>query len=350
MLWWLKSAPVSVPLLSTYVPGSLSATTGSGGAFGVPGTIVLTPDHLGYGPSLGGRVTLGGWIDDEHRFGLEGSGFLLASQTAGSTFLSDGTSPLRALFVNPPPGSGFPLGQSSFVLADPGYASGGQLLTSSIRLWGAEANGLYQAINEDNLSLSLLGGFRYLDLAESLTITDSESFASFGNYTATDAFGTHNQFYGGQLGFKADGRWKQFFASVQAKVALGVDHESVTINGITGITPLGGPTTIAGGGLYAQGTNIGRTTHDEFAVVPSVQVQTGVDITRHLRAFVSYDFLYLSNVARPGDQIDQVLNLTQNHLLSASAPGLVGVPHPAQQLSTTDFWAHGVSIGLRISY
>jgi hypothetical protein len=41
--------------------------------------------------------------------------------------------PLRVPFSNVPPGAGFPLGSSSFVLADPGFAAGGQVISSSLQ-------------------------------------------------------------------------------------------------------------------------------------------------------------------------------------------------------------------------
>jgi len=359
LLWWLKSAPVPVPLLSTFAPGTPSAAISAkffGGALGVPGTIVMTPDHLGYGPFLGGRLTVGGWLDSEQQFGVEGSGFLLETRTASSGALSNaaGNPPLRALFCNPPPGAGFPLGESSFVLSDPGFASGGQTISSSTRLWGAEANGLFRAVNNDMLSLSLLGGFRYLDLQERLTIADYETLLTggFGSFSTLDAFGTRNQFYGGQLGAKAEAHYEHFFASLVGKVALGVDHESVTINGVTSVTPVGGPTTISGGGIYAQGTNIGRLTRDQFAVVPSAQLQVGMDITCNIRAFVGYDVLYVSAVARPGDQIDRVINFTQSAAVNGvlTAPPLIGQPRPAALINSTDFWANGISAGLQFSF
>jgi hypothetical protein len=349
LLWWVKAAPVSVPTLTTFAPGSPSATSGFGGALGVPGTIVLSPDHLGYNPFGGGRVNIGGWLDSEQRLGLEVSGFLLETQTANSSTFANsaGSPPLRIPFVNVPPGAGFPLGESSFILASPGGATGGQLLSSSLHLWGAEANALFRAVNGAGLSLSALGGFRYLDLHENLSIVSDETILGGGTFSATDIFSTRNQFYGEQLGVKAEAERGMFYGALLAKVALGDDHESVTANGFSTVTGVPGTTP---GGFFTQAANIGTHTRDSFCVVPEVQFQVGINIARRIRVFAGYDFLYLSNVVRPGDQIDRTLNLTGNSTLSPGSTGLIGAPRPEPQFNASGFWAQGINVGLQFKF
>src|ERR1043165_5792386 len=63
LLWWTRSGGLP-PTLTTFAPGSTSATTGFGGALGVAGTTVLSPDHLNSGMRVGGQFTLGGWVGD----------------------------------------------------------------------------------------------------------------------------------------------------------------------------------------------------------------------------------------------------------------------------------------------
>src|SRR4051794_20088600 len=80
-------------------------------------------------------------------------------------------------------------------------------------------------------------------------------------------------------------------------------------------------------------------TRDQFA--------TGVWLTDRLRATAGYTFQYVSDVVRPGDQIDRGINPVQ-------APAITGVPNapltgparPAPLINSTDFWAHGVNFGL----
>ncbi len=350
LIWWNKSAPVSTPLLSTYVAGSPSEFTGFGGELGQDGTIVLSPHHFNYNALVGDRLTVGMWLTDDQRWGLEASGFGLNTGTSNSVTISDGSvgsEPLRALFINPPPGAGFPLGESSFVLAQPGFASGGQTLFASSNLWGAELNALYPFWSNDMVNLTLSGGFRYLNLKEKLTITNMEHVftETFGTFTGIDNFGTHNQFYSGQLGFKAESHYDIFFATLQGNLALGVNEQTVSLRGSSSVSA---PTLItAPGGLFVQPSNIGTQTRNQFAVLPDVKVQLGANLTQNIRLSVGYDFMYLNNVVRPGDQIDRTINFTQNAIIDP--PGtLTGPARPGKRFQTTDFWAQGVSVGLDI--
>lgn len=353
MLWSVKSAPLP-PTLTSFVPGSPSATTGAGGELGVPGTLVLSPDHLNYGPFSGGRFTLGHWLEFDPRFGLEVDGFFLGDRSAGFSQTSSGSPSLRVPFVNVPPGAGFPLGSSSFVLADPGFAAGGQALSSSIQFWGIEGNGLYRAYAEPGLSVSVLAGFRYIDLREGLTIASTENLlGAFAgtSYTANDNFATKNQFFGAQLGVKAEKQFGQFDGSAVAKVALGDNRQTVSIYGNSIVTgnSFGVPAGITPGGIFTQATNIGRQSRNQFAVVPEAQLEVGYHVSSGMRIFVGYDFIYLNNVVRPGNQIDTTINFTGNPAITP--PGvLTGAARPGPQFNGSAFWAQGVKLGASYAF
>jgi hypothetical protein len=354
LLWWLKSAPLP-PTLTTFAPGSPSAGTGLGGALGVPGTTVLSPDHLGSELFLGGRFTLGGWLDSDQWFGLEANGFFLGNQSAGFSRTSAGTPPLRIPFANASPPGLFPPGESSFLLADPGVAAGGQFINSSLRFWGAEGNALFHAVNNESLSMSFLVGFRYIDLQEDLSILSNETLLvpPVASYTALDSFATRNQFYGGQLGVKAQTQFGRFDASLLAKVALGDNYQTVTVNGVSAVAGTGfaTPPGVYPGGIFAQPTNIGQRTRNEFCVVPEVQLQIGYNVSSRIRAFAGYNFLYLSDVVRPGDQIDRALNFTSSAAISGvNPPAFTGAPRPEPLFNGSGFWAQGINVGIEFKF
>ena len=71
----------------------------------------------------------------------------------------------------------------------------------------------------------------------------------------------------------------------------------------------------------------------------------GAQLTPYLKVFIGYDFLFWSQVVRPGDQIDRNVNLTQ-----ALGGALAGPAAPLPQFSGTSFWAQGVSAGVELSY
>ena len=349
LIWAVKSSAPLPPTLTTFVPGSLSAVTGAGGELGVPGTIVLSPANLQYDPFPGGQFTLGHWLDPNQSWGVEGSGFFLDGRGAGFSDTSGGTPPLRIPFTNVPPGAGFPLGPSSFILADPGFAAGGQVINSSLQFWGAEGNPLFHAINNRTLNVTLLAGVRYLDLRESLSIASTETLlppSPFATFTGTDSFATQNQFFGAQVGAKAEMEFGRFDGTAIAKVALGDNYQTVSINGMSSTAGVFGTGTTPGG-IFAQSTNIGTRTRNQFAAVPEVQLQLGYKVTSAIHVFVGYDFLYMSSVVRPGDQIDTTLNVTGN---PAIAPGttLTGAARPAPLFNNSGFWAQGVNF--RVTY
>ena len=200
------------------------------------------------------------------------------------------------------------------------------------------------------MHLDLIGGFRYLDLDEGLELTEVSQFnpgpALNGTTQASsDRFRTHNQFYGGQIGAELELHQGRFFIDLYGKVAVGSMNENVTINGTTVLTTAAGLSMARPGGVYAQPSNIGSYTRSEVAAIPEVGVNVGYQLTTHLRASVGYSFLYISEVVRPGDQIDRSVNTSQQN-----AAGLVGPARPLFAFNPTDFWAQGINFGLEFRY
>jgi len=69
------------------------------------------------------------------------------------------------------------------------------------------------------------------------------------------------------------------------------------------------------------------------------------------RLFVGYSFLYLSDVAQPGNQIDRSLNVTRipfNTQGVAFEPG--GPTQPALNINSSSFWAQGINFGLELRF
>jgi hypothetical protein len=224
-------------------------------------------------------------------------------------------------------------------------------VSSSSRMWGIEGNGLRNLVVGCNYRVDLLGGFRYVQLDEGLTIGEdllvpADSPQAAGTrFLVQDDFGTRNNFYGGQLGTREEFRRGRWSLDVLTKVALGVSDESVTIKGNTQITAPGGPPQNFVGGLLALPTNIGNYHRDSFAVIPEVGVSVGYQVTSHLRAKLGYSFLYWSSVARPGNEVNRLVNPTQ-----LPPNTLVGVAQPTFLFKSTDFWAQGINAGLEYDY
>jgi hypothetical protein len=328
----------------------------SAGILGRPGTTVLFGDDrsaVDGGWRSGLRLTAGAWLDDCRTIGVEFSYFDLEDH--GSSFAAAGTgapgSPVLARpFFNAQSGR-----EDSEIIALPGVAAGSVRASTSSRLWGAEANGVCNLCCGCAYRVDALAGFRYLDFDEDLAVQENisvlPSVAGLGGsrFAVLDRFAASNDFYGGQVGFRAEARRGRLYGQLVGKVALGDMHEAVDVVGVTRITTPAGAATVRPGGLLALPTNIGHHTRDQFAVVPEGALNVGYQLTDHVRAFVGYTFLYASDVARPGGSIDRVVNPSQ--LPTSTGPGtLVGPARPAFAFKDADFWAQGVNFGLEFRY
>ena len=143
----------------------------------------------------------------------------------------------------------------SELFAFPGLFAGSIRVASESGLQGGEANLLYNLCCSCNercdpcqptcgYRLDLISGVRYLELKERVGITENtEVFPGAtgtaldgSNIRAFDQFDTRNQFYGGQIGARAEVWRNRLFANVTGKIALGNTHQAVDIEGATRIT------------------------------------------------------------------------------------------------------------------
>jgi len=360
LLWWFKDSPVPVPLLTTTSnPASLPvATIGDSNT-----NVLLGNESLGGGVHQGARLTLGYWIDDSRQIGLEGGYFFLADKTTVRSAASSGQpdAPVLAVpFFDEDAGA-----ESSFVVASPGGFAGAAVLSLTSRLQSAELQGVVQAFDAPNLHVEVLFGGRFAELTENLSFATSSTGISDPNtdliLNTVDQFNVRNDFYGWQVGTRAEAQWGNFEFRASAKLALGDMHQVANLNGfaVTNFfnAPAGGPFTgvptqvIPGSGAFVQPSNLGRVSRDSFAVAPELGVTLGYRLTDAIRVFAGYDFFYLSNVLRPGDQIDRGINLSQTvqSAIAGNAAAAAGT-RPAAAAAFPDFWAQGLHLGLKLRY
>ena len=136
---------------------------------------------------------------------------------------------------------------------------------------------------------------------------------------------------------------------LRCKIALGQMHQAADVDGATDVLNPDGSMTFFRGGLYALRSNIGRHRRNELAFIPEVGLNVGIQLTRHLKLFVGYSFLWISTVARAGEQIDPVINVSQFPIRSGDGQ-LAGRARPAPKFHGTDFWAQGLNFGLELKY
>jgi hypothetical protein len=363
LLWWVRKGTLPRPLVVTG-----PATDAFPGALDQPNTAVLFGGSgLRDNAFNGTRLEGGAWLDSDERLGVEGSLFWLEKRTVGfaASGNASGQPYLAVPFVN-----ALTANENVYFVsqnfADPTLSAGltgGISITSSTRLYGWDTNVLTNIYREKSLHIDALAGFRLLSLREDLRISEvlsnvvpggATSFQGAiinepGSVSTWDAFQTDNRFYGGQVGARADWTTGRFSVGLNAKVALGVSQEIVNIDGNTGLYNSGALVATAPGGLLAQTSNIGRRLENNFAVVPEIGINLGAQVTSRLSAHVGYTFLYWSNVARPGNEVDPVIN---PHLVPTDATfGTPGGPaRPNAGFRTTDFWAQGINFGFEFEF
>ena len=367
LLWGIK--PGNTPPLAT------SGTLASLGALG-PGTNVLYGGNQGSDLRVGGRFTMGAWLDAGQTRGIEGSFFFLNGQSNefnANSAGDPGSSVLARPYLNAISGL-----EESELVSFPGLTSGSLLITSSSQFLGAQLNGICNLFSSNCCSdnccptnccqtvgylpgsgsqtgyrADMIAGLMYLNLNENLVITENIRFLPTvlppfdpnSTIQVTDRFETRNNFYGGQVGVRGEWYSGGWFTNATGAIALGDTHQQVRIDGSTVFTSSGGTSVTQPGGLLALPTNMGTYSRDKFTVVPQVGLNVGRQLTSNLRVYVGYTLIYWSSVVRPGDQVDPVINTTQ--LPTPTGPGvLVGPARPAFAFHDTDFWAQGVNIGM----
>ncbi|WP_439628192.1 BBP7 family outer membrane beta-barrel protein [Gemmata sp.] len=391
LLWQVRSTPVAAPLVTT-----ANFADPLPGAIGQPGTrVVLGGCPLNAGVQAGGRTFVG--YRNELGYGVE-VGYLFSDASLNQSVSTTGLpgAPNLAVPVFDPSGvsglGGIP-GQTIFVLPGPfpgalvGSAAaqvpafrGAFHLGYSNRFQGAEVNGTARLGDWGGLRVDGLAGFRWFQLNETLTYTvatigvpGSAVAGAFVN--ATDQFEARNNFFGGQLGVRAAYELGRLSVSAAGKVALGDARQGATVRGTARASNgnLFFLTNNTAGqvlptGVFAQPSNSGSYSRDVFAALPEATVNVGYHLTRHVRVFAGYNFLFISNVLRPGDLIDPSVNTSRTGLADASratvgtgagpipfgspgpAPTATGPLAPAFRFTATDVWVQGVNFGLTANY
>jgi hypothetical protein len=345
LLWWMQAANLP-PLVTASPPGT---ALGNIGVLTTPGTAVLFGGSPVNGDlSAGGRITAGLWLNCDRTVGVEGYFFELGKQT--QRFSGGAPGSVGRPFINTD--TGLP---DAEIVSAPGFLDGSvQASASSGNLLGAGVLGRFNLCNGCWYCLDALAGYRYLslsdqvDITENLTSTDpTQKVVPLGtNIILTDSFHTTNQFNGGDIGLAGELRWNSWTLGGTARVALGSTHERADISGSTTVTVPGFPTAVNPGGLLALSSNSGSHTRDVFAVVPEARLQLACQLNAHLRVHIGYTFLYWSQVARAGDQIDLVVNPA---LLPPPKPG-ASPARPEFTFQGTSFWAQGIDLGLTFRF
>lgn len=356
MVTWLSGNQLP-PLITA---GPAGAPFGAAAVLGAPGTrTVFGGGNTSDNPYSGARITIGAWLSEHYDRGAEVSGFVLGNRIASAGAIGTGAADSVAVGRPIIVGGQETVGYSAFANA----LSGGSFASLSTDYWGIEANGLWRERLIGTTFITFLGGVRYLDLQQDLEIQDRttpQGFASvpFAGVLAinnpniasvTDSYQTHNQFIGGQLGFRTNTEFKRFDLGLGAKIAVGGTMQTVGINGYSQVLASNGQAILTTpGGVLANPGNMGRFSREAFSAVPELEAKLAFRCTDYLSIFVSYDYLYWTRVANPGSQVSREVNLANvpTSGLYAFTPGLLG----RANIQSSNFTANSIMFGATIKY
>jgi hypothetical protein len=189
-------------------------------------------------------------------------------------------------------------------------------------------------------------GVRYANLEERLLITEELEDIMGNQFLVSDSFGTDNDFYGGEIGFDWEWEYRRWKVDLLSRLAIGNVRQRVVVDGSTVIIPSGGAAQEFQGGLLALNSNIGSQERDRLAVMPELGVSLGYQLTCRLSFTVGYSFTYWSSVVRPGDQIDLDVNPALIPIDTGTSPTAGPMDRPRALFEQTDFFAHGLNLGL----
>jgi opacity protein-like surface antigen len=333
---WFKKSPTPVPIITDSYADAPDVN------------VLLGGGSVDTNPNAGFRLT--GTYRIDSRMGVELTGFYVPSRSTSSSVSSTGQPGSIDLLL---PFYDVTIDQENVTEISfwPEYRGSAQA-TLSNNLGGGELNLTWTMPPGDTWRVDLLGGFRFLQLRESYTITTSSPYNPpnpVDIWNTTDSFDARNRFYGLQVGARAAYDRGPWTGSVTGKVALGSMQQRVSVNGFLETNDYNGygATQIFPGGYFALPTNSGDHSRNTFAVVPEIGLNVGYRLTPQATVYLGYSFLYASSVVRPGEQINRNINPTQTVSYGNDPPVTpTGPAQPTFGFHTTDFWAQTVSIGL----
>ena len=204
-------------------------------------------------------------------------------------------------------------------------------------------------------SVEVMGGFRYLNMNENISLfrsttffSDLGAFPTFAGFadnriTEAESFQAHDDFFGGQVGVRANAYFSPVTLTGSAKLAFGATAESLSIAGQTVRTLAGGQQIVFPGGVLAHPGTTGHFDRTHFAYVPELGLTASVPVLDCLTLSGGFSALYWSHLVRPGDQISRP---TSSQLVGL--PGLPTATGPATpsvlSLRESGLWLLGVHV------
>lgn len=345
--WWTEG--MSTPVLATTSPAG--TPSGDAGVLGLGTTQALFGgDPINEGATNGMRFRGGFFLTPAAAFGIEGEYFALAEQN-DSFFQGPGGDILARPYFDPTRDREAsqlieysPLQEGSLNISSETNLRS-MLLAGRASLCPTCGGNCIACRNNDRVDWIV--GYRRIRLEDELAFVENvQHLDDATSRVLMDRFHTKNEINALQLGVTYQADLKRVWLESMLRVAVGQNKQSVGISGSTTLTD-GGVSNDYAGGFLAQTTNAGSYRRDQFTMVPEIGVTLGIRVFDWLHGTVGYNLLYLPSVVRAGDQIDLDINST---LLAPPPTSPTGSQRPQFNFIESDYYAHGLSLGLQLQF
>ena len=161
-----------------------------------------------------------------------------------------------------------------------------------------------------------------------------------------DRFETENRFHGVEFGVMRTWQRQRWTFEAGSRVALGNINQRVLIDGSTTVTVPGVEPVVQPFGILAGPSNIGEYERNRFGVLTDSRLEIGYWLSCRLKLQLGYNFIFINDVARPGNAIDLNVNGTAIDPTVATT----GPASPNFDWNSESLFLHGFNAGIEFRF
>jgi hypothetical protein len=341
---------------TSFVPLATTGPAVSLGVVGGPGTQIAIGGEQNIGSQSGFRVGGGMWLDGCRAYGLEWSASFLPKQTKNYSNNGTGSDILARPFFDTILGV-----ENSRLISSAGQFSGSLNSEFTTFYWNADIGSVMRVFETSEWSLEHLIGARYINIEDTLRVTDQSSalpggaliyrgvpvFTPGAVVSTSDYFSMINRWYGGAAGFRINYNPGRLNATFQFRMGVGANLQSFSTDGSTRLTA-GGTTQVTTPGFLTAASSVGNYTGTELSLAPELQLRLSYHVTQRIAVTAGYQYLYMTNVGRLGDQVSR--NIDPTVLPSSQLFNSAATTNRNVTIRQSDFWLHGFTAGLMLTF
>ena len=344
LLMW-RRPPALPPLVTTSPPGTPLSQAGQ---LNQPTTTTLLGGRSqASGPSAGGRIDFGYWLNTCPQVGIGGRFLALGDSSLGYATDSTTTPILARPFLNVTDGQ--TAAMDTLIVSFPDEATGEIAVQGTSTLIVAEAY-LRRAGNHNaGTPGDLVGGYQFSRIDGSLKISSHSTALSTSQLRVPgttlevlDSITTQNEFHGGQLGVLNDWNYGCFTIFGSFQLGLGNMRQRAVLAGQTVINDSAN-SIIDAQGLLTRSTNIETHERNVITVIPQISLRGTYAVSHRVDVTIGYSLIFFPHVLQPTEQLDPDLAVNL-------ADPVLGEQRPQFTFQSRDYWAQGLTFGLRWNY